>query len=110
LFDAWQINGEIPEGDAPPSAPGTKLYAAQEATEKLLSDRRVQNLLYYNPDASKEEIEEVKGIKSSRSYRPHYDAAVQFSAALNMLFGHTVTPNDIQRGSNALQRSLQEWA
>jgi hypothetical protein len=27
-----------------------------------------------------------------------------------MLFGHTVTPNDIQRGSNALQRSLQEWA
>jgi hypothetical protein len=110
LFDAWQVNGQIPEGDAPPSAPNTKLYAAQAAMEKLLSSRRVQNLLYNNPTATAEEIEEVEAIKPSRSLRRHYDVVVQFSASLRMLFGQTVTPDDIQRGNAALERSLQEWA
>jgi hypothetical protein len=38
LFVAWDVDGEIPDEDAPPSAPNTKNASAQAALEKFVQD------------------------------------------------------------------------
>ena len=100
----------IPDQDAPCSAKNTKRFAAEERMEKLLCDRRVQNLLFNNPEASEDDIEQVKSMRMDKNLRRHYNAVVEFSAAVRILFNQEITPNDVKRGGGALSRSVQEWA
>lgn len=56
VFVAWEVDDEIPEINAPLSAPGTKNAAVQETMEKLLHRHLLQNLLFCKLDASADEI------------------------------------------------------
>ncbi|KAJ7718697.1 hypothetical protein DFH07DRAFT_761463, partial [Mycena maculata] len=90
LFIAWQVDGEIPDIDAPPSAPNTKNAAAQAAQEKL--------------------IDEIKSTKMDRSLRRHYDTIVQFTAAVRIITSNSISPNEVRRGCGALEQAIQSWA
>ncbi|KAJ6528864.1 hypothetical protein B0H19DRAFT_1214570 [Mycena capillaripes] len=91
LFMAWQIDGEIPD-------------------EKLFRARMRENLMAQNPDAMEEELEHIKTIKMDRSLRRHYDAVVQFTAAIRIITSNSISPDEIKRGCGALERTIQEWA
>jgi hypothetical protein len=110
LFVAWEIDGEIPDEDAPPSAPNTKNAAAQASLEKLVQDRLAANLLVKNPDATDAEVARVTKLTMNRSLRRHYDVVVEFSAAVRILSSRSISPNDVRRGCAALSRSFQSWA
>ncbi|KAJ7751437.1 hypothetical protein B0H16DRAFT_1318064 [Mycena metata] len=110
LFAAWQVDGEIPDIDAEPSASNTKNAAAQLAQEKLVRARLRENLLAKKPDVTQEELDAIKEIQMDRSLRRHYDAVVQFTAAIRILTSNSISPNEIKRGCGALERSIQDWA
>lgn len=110
LFVAWEVNGEIPDDDAPASAANTKNSAAQVRLEKLLRDRRLACLLADNPNPSDDDINEAKNATMSRSYQVHYDTVVQFSAAIRTLTSRSISPNDVKHGCAALARSCQSFA
>jgi hypothetical protein len=78
--------------------------------EKLLCKRRLQNLLFNNPEASEDDIEHVKSMRMNKNLRRHYNVIVEFSAAIRILCNQLITPNDTKRGGGALSRSVQEWA
>lgn len=110
LFAAWQVDGEIPDNDAPSSASNTKIAAAQAQTETLLRKRLLENLLAKNANPPQEELERVKHAKTDRSLRRHYDAVLEFSVALRILSARSISPNEIKRGCKALSRAVQSWA
>ncbi|KAJ7208732.1 hypothetical protein C8J57DRAFT_1610075 [Mycena rebaudengoi] len=110
LFLAWQVDGEIPDIDAPPSAANTKNAAAQASQEKLVRSRMREHLLAKNPDATADELDAIKSVTMDRSLRKHYDAIVQFTAAVRILATNSISPNEVKRGSAALERAIQSWA
>ncbi|KAJ7697183.1 hypothetical protein B0H17DRAFT_1197583 [Mycena rosella] len=110
LFVAWEVNEEIPDIDAEPSPSNTKNAAAQAAQEKLVRARMRENLLAKNPDATEAELEKIKTAKMDRSLRRHYDMVAQFTAAVQILASHTISPNEVKRGCGALERTIQTWA
>lgn len=110
LFVAWEVDGEIPDIDAEPSASNTKNAAAQAAQEKLVRARMRENLLAKNPDATEEELEHIKSVKMDRSLRRHYDTVVQFTAAIRIITSNAISPNEVRRGCGTLERAIQTWA
>ncbi|KAF7347283.1 hypothetical protein MVEN_01483500 [Mycena venus] len=110
LFTAWEVNGEIPDIDAPPSASNTKNAAAQAAQEKLVRARMLEHLRATNPNPPQEEIDRIKSIKMDRSLPRHFDTLVQFTAAVRILTSNFISPNEVKRGCAHLEGSIQEWA
>ncbi|KAJ7347668.1 hypothetical protein DFH08DRAFT_936539 [Mycena albidolilacea] len=110
LFDAWQVNGEIPDIDAKPSPPNTKNASAQAAQEKLIHARMCEHLLTTKPDASEDELESIDTIKMDRSLRRHYETVVQFTAAVRIITSNSISPNEVRRGCGALELAVQSWA
>lgn len=107
---AWEVDGEIPDDEAPPSSPDTKIAAAQARLEKLLRERRLSTLLAEDPDSTEGEMQEARQATMNRSYVRHYDTMVQFSAAVRVLTSRSLSPNDVIRGCSGLARSCQSWA
>ncbi|KAJ6582600.1 hypothetical protein DFH09DRAFT_1245975 [Mycena vulgaris] len=110
LFLAWQVDGEIPDIDAEPSADKTKNAAAQAAQEKLVRARMRENLLAKNPDATEDDLEHIKTVKMDRSLRRHYEAVVQFTAAVRIITSNSISPNEVKRGCRTLETAIQSWA
>ena len=110
LCVAWEVDGEIPDEDAPPSAPNTKNASAQAALEKLVQDRLVANLLAKNSAATDAEVTRVRRATMNRSLRRHYDTVVEFSASVRILASRSISPDEVRRGCAALSRSFQSWA
>jgi len=69
LFVAWEEDGDIPDRNAPLSAPNTKNAAAHTHLDKLLWERLLANLLEKNPNASDDEIARVKSATMDRSLK-----------------------------------------
>ncbi|KAK6996182.1 hypothetical protein R3P38DRAFT_3329647 [Favolaschia claudopus] len=84
LFDAWQ--------------------------EKLVRARMRENLLAKHGEISEEELNFVSTLTMDRSLRKHYDTIVQFTAALQITTSNTISPNEVKRGCQAPESSVQSWA
>jgi hypothetical protein len=69
-----------------------------------------ENLLAKNPDATLAELEHIKTVKMDRSLRRHYEAVVQFTAAIRIITSHTISPNEVKRGCQTLENAIQSWA
>jgi len=107
LFVAWEQDGEIPDTDAPLFAPTTKNAAAHD---KLLRERLLANLLEKSPNASDEQIVQVKSAMMNQSYRCHYETTVEFSPAVRILSSHEISPDEVRRGCAALSQNCKFWA
>ncbi|KAJ7051311.1 hypothetical protein C8F01DRAFT_1222141 [Mycena amicta] len=111
VFDVLQVNGEIPDEDAPPiPIKNKKMLAAQHRQEKLVRDRLRQSMLFKNPDVSVEELENVDSVTMDRSLKRHYDTLLQFTAAVRILISNSISPNEVVRGCDMLENSIQSYA
>lgn len=110
LYAAWQVDGEIPNEDAPLSAANTKNAAAQLQTETLLQKRLLEALLSKNPNPTAQELAQVKNTKMDRNLRRHYETVLDFSVALHILSSHSISPNEVVCGCASLSRAVKSWA
>ena len=112
LYVAWEVDGEIPDGEAPLSAPNTKLASAEAAMERLLLSRRIDNfrLKHGGRAPSDDELRELQALKMDRSYRRHYDTILDYSVGVRILGSRTISPNEVRRGFAALAGAVQSWA
>ncbi|KAJ7247687.1 hypothetical protein C8J57DRAFT_1240624 [Mycena rebaudengoi] len=108
LFLAWEVNGEIPDIDAPPSASNTKNASAQAAQEKLVCSRMRENLLAKT--LMQDELDVIKSVTMDHSLHKHYKVLVQFTAAIRILTSNSISPNEVKHGSRMLERAIQSWA
>ncbi|KAI3998325.1 hypothetical protein K525DRAFT_214799, partial [Schizophyllum commune Loenen D] len=110
LFVAWQVDGEIPDGDAPLPPANTNQAKALEAQQRLVWKRMKAAYHLEHPDADEAAGPSLADARMDRSYRKHYDAILQFSTAVRILSSHKISPNDVKRGCGFLSRAIQAWA
>jgi hypothetical protein len=110
VFDAWQVDGVIPDVDAPSSAANSTNASAQAHAENLVRKRMLQDLLARNPEPSDVDLARVKTATMDRSLRRHYDALLEFTAGVRILSTRSISPNEVKRGCSALSSSVQSWA
>ncbi|KAL1698081.1 hypothetical protein EV121DRAFT_218728 [Schizophyllum commune] len=110
LFVAWQVDGEIPDGEAPPPPANTNQAKALEAQQRLVWKRMKAAYRLEHPDADEAAGPSLADARMDRSYRKHFDAVLQFSTAIRILSSHKISPNDVKRGCSFLSRAVQAWA
>ncbi|KAG2051422.1 hypothetical protein BDR06DRAFT_983555 [Suillus hirtellus] len=89
LFITWQIDGTIPNINAPKSRTNMKHAAAHAKNEKL---------------------NENDALTMDHSIRHHYVTILEFSAAIQILSSHFISPDEGEWGCAALSRACQDWA
>ncbi|KAI0059856.1 hypothetical protein BV25DRAFT_1778317, partial [Artomyces pyxidatus] len=110
VFDAWQIDGEIPDRNAPRHAANTKAYAAHKTREKQLRDRLREHLETTVDQPTEEDYKRVDNATICRNYREHYGALLKFTVAVRTLSTQEIAPVSIDRGTDTLCNSFQCWA
>ncbi|KAL1724248.1 hypothetical protein EV715DRAFT_268831 [Schizophyllum commune] len=110
LFVAWQVDGTIPDGDAPLPAANTKVAKALDAQQRLVWKRMKADYRLKNPHANETSGPSLDDARMDRSYRRHYEAILQFTAAIRILSSHKISPNDVKRGTAMQSRAVQAWA
>jgi hypothetical protein len=110
LFDAWQINGKIPDMDAPRHAPDSKPGKDAERVENLVRARLREDLHARTEKPTAEQLHKVNTTRSGRNYLQHYRAILELSVALRVLASRELSPNDVRRGCDAMARAFQIWA
>ncbi|KAG1717310.1 hypothetical protein EDB19DRAFT_1840448 [Suillus lakei] len=110
LYDAWAVNSEIPDCDAPPSASNTKNFTAQATMQRTLRSRLLEHLLAHNAHPSDAKTDRVNSTKMDNNLRRHYAVILEFSAAVRILSSQSISPDDVHRGCAALSHATQSWA
>ncbi|KAI0038744.1 hypothetical protein FA95DRAFT_1613136 [Auriscalpium vulgare] len=110
VFAAWNVDGAIPDADAPQSASNTNAAKSQKATNNRLRARRVEFLEARVENPTEEEYEQARSKKTSRNYREHYDALLKFTVAVRILSAESISVADVERGTQLLCEAFQQWA
>ncbi|TFK59319.1 hypothetical protein BDN72DRAFT_780904, partial [Pluteus cervinus] len=111
LYAVWGLgDGTIADEEAPPSSAHSNVSKLQANSEKLVRNRMMANLLAKNPDASKQEKQQIKTVTMDRSYRHHYDTLLEFTAAIRILATRSISPASVKRAFIMLRRAIQTWA
>ncbi|KAG0693990.1 hypothetical protein DFH29DRAFT_881020 [Suillus ampliporus] len=110
LYDAWAVDGEIPDRDAPPSASNTKNFTAQATMQRTLRSRLLEHLLARNAHPSDAETDRVNSTKMYHNLRQHYAVILEFSAVVCILSSQSISSDDVRRGCAALSHATQSWA
>ncbi|KAL1741762.1 hypothetical protein HDZ31DRAFT_75965 [Schizophyllum fasciatum] len=112
LFVAWQVDGEIPASQAPLPSTNTNNAKALDNQQRLYLKYALNMRKQHADrcDASENSGPTFEDARMDRSYRKHYDAVLEFSAALAILSSHAISPNDVKRGTAMYSRAVQAWA
>ncbi|KAL1749513.1 hypothetical protein FB107DRAFT_177501, partial [Schizophyllum commune] len=110
LFAVWQVDGEIPTSQAPPPPTNTNNAKALETQQQLVWKRMLADYRTCHPDAIEGSGPMFEDARMDRSYRTHYNAVLEFSAAIAILSLHAISPNDVKRGTAMHSRAVQAWA
>lgn len=112
LFAAWQINGKIPDTDAPRPRANTKAAQAESKKENLLSSRRQKERAR---DKNVVGVEEMQGpdeeqTRIGRSYTEHYKCVLKHCSSIRIYATRSITPSEITRAGQYHSSACRGWA
>ena len=110
LFIAWEVDGEIPDIDAPPPGRGTKTETAMLSQQKLVHQHLRGHMLAQDPDTPPNDLPTFDNTKMDHSLQHHYDAVLQVAVAQRILNLYAISPTEIKQGCGALNWAIQSWA
>lgn len=109
MYVAWQIDGKIPEGDAPRPKPTTNATKEETRVEKPLAGRRCEEL-GSKEDTCAKNYDHIRNLKINHSYRQHYANVMEHCTAIHIWASRTITPAEIQRAQECHGRACHAWA
>lgn len=109
LYNAWQVDGVIPDEQAP--VPRRKSRAAKTlAGKEALVRQRLYEHLSKQPDTTPDDLEAASNVKMDRNLRSHFNAALEHATAVRLWATHNITPHDAQRAQECHGRACRSWA
>ena len=109
LYVAWQIDGEIPDHDAPQPPASTNAAKEQERIENMLHTRRRAHAAK-DQDASIADIDDAGNALMDRNYQHHYENILEFCTAIRIWSSQSISREEIERAHNCFARASQSWA
>ncbi|CDO73032.1 hypothetical protein BN946_scf185007.g86 [Trametes cinnabarina] len=109
LYVAWQIDGEIPDKDAPLPRSSTKASKARQRVEELLNKRRRAHVAA-DPETTGKDMEELAHLRMSRNYRDHYETTMEWATSLRIYGSQSISVEETMRAADCHARACQAWA
>ncbi|KAI0733353.1 hypothetical protein C8Q72DRAFT_636139 [Fomitopsis betulina] len=109
LYAAWQINGQIPNRDAPKPCASTKAARGHASVEELLNKRRRTNVAS-NSETTLADMEELAQLRMDRNYRRHFKTTMEWAVALRIYGSQSITVQETMRAADCHERACQTWA
>ncbi|KAH9854262.1 hypothetical protein C2E23DRAFT_726504, partial [Lenzites betulinus] len=109
LYVAWQINGCIPDRDAPLPRTSTKAAKARQRVEELLNKRRRADVAA-NPETTAADMEELAQLRMSRNYQEHYENTMEWATAIRIYGSQSISVQEAMRAARCHERACQTWA
>lgn len=109
LYAAWQLEGHIPNRDAPRPKRTTNASKEEAQMEKLLAGRRREDLSA-NPDAQADDYEYIDSLKMDRNYVRHYNNVLEHCTAIRIWASRSITPAEARRAQECHGRACRSWA
>ncbi|OBZ73172.1 hypothetical protein A0H81_06975 [Grifola frondosa] len=109
LYSSWNVNGEIPDEDAPQFSQSTKAGEAHARVEALLHERRCTHAAY-NVNSTPEEFDDIPKVAMDRNYRRHFNVVMEWCAAIRIWSSQSISVEEASRAHDCHARACQTWA
>ncbi|KAL7279486.1 hypothetical protein ACG7TL_007329 [Trametes sanguinea] len=109
LYEAWQIDGSIPDDEAPPLKSKQKAAIKAKRVAALVKERRAAAAAY-EPGTTIEDLEYIEQTTMSRNYREHYATALEWCTAIRIWASQSISVAEARRAQDCHNRACQEWA
>lgn len=109
LYHAWQVDGTIPDTDAPAPKSKTKAGRAAKRKEDLVRGRLREDIAH-DQDATIDDLDAADDATMDRNYRRHFDTVTEHATAIRIWGTHEITPADVQRAQRCHGRACRSWA
>jgi hypothetical protein len=107
---AWEVDGKLPDIDAPKSRPSTKQATALAKIEKVMHQHRLETLLSETENPTDKQLDLLNTSTMDQSIPHHYGAILEFSAAIQILSSRSISPKKVNCDCAALSKACQSWA
>lgn len=111
LYGAWEVEGQIPDIEAPRPDETTKPGKALAAMEALLYERRCERVahdVHLLPKHLPEGL--CPRLRVKRNHRKHYNTVLQWCCSVRIWSSRSISPEEVQRAQECHDRACQTWA
>ncbi|KAI0314173.1 hypothetical protein OF83DRAFT_469510 [Amylostereum chailletii] len=109
LYFAWEVDGNIPEGDAPRPCSSTNAGKSLQTQQDLVKSRHLE-ALSREPATTTSEYETAAedSLPMHRNYRKHYDPCLDFLTAVRIWTARSITPEEATRAEECHSAALSD--
>lgn len=109
LYHAWQVNGAIPDEDAPHPKATSRAGQSETNKERILRERRREDISR-QADATHDDLNAASLATMSRNYHDHFTAVLEHCTAIRLWAAHQISPVDIRRAQECHGHACRSWA
>ncbi len=111
LYASWQVNGKIPDADAPrPKANAKKVVANEKRVAKLVNTRKTRHALRQGEEVDSDLEDEIDLSRMDRNYQHHYEAVLLWCVALRIWGSESISVEEANRAHDCHAQACQSWA
>lgn len=108
LYYSWQVDGAIPDANAPRPKSHEKAAAEERRVAALVNERRRANALREG-DVKPEDLDHMADETANRNYRTHYDAVLNWCVAMRIWGSRSITVGEVRRANDCHMFACQAW-
>ncbi|KAJ3014376.1 hypothetical protein NUW54_g1323 [Trametes sanguinea] len=110
LYMSWQVDGVIPDMDAPKPRAGKKAAAEYDRVTALVNERRHHHALQAaESEVSPADLENMANERADRNYVQQYEAILKWCVAMRIWGSRSITVDDAWRAHECHMYSCQAW-
>ncbi|KAL7279548.1 hypothetical protein ACG7TL_005946 [Trametes sanguinea] len=109
LYVSWQVDGAIPDMDAPKPKAGEKAAAEQSRITALVNDRRHLHALQEG-DVDPDDLDGMTIERADRNYIRHYETILEWCVAMRIWGSQSISVDEAWRAHECHMYACQTWA
>ncbi|KAI9065736.1 hypothetical protein FKP32DRAFT_1610486 [Trametes sanguinea] len=109
LYVCWQVDGDIPDMDAPKPRAGEKAAAEQARISALVNDRRHLHALWEG-DIDPDDLDGMADEHADRNYVRHYETVLEWCVAMRIWGSQSISVEEAWRAHECHMYACQAWA
>lgn len=109
LYEAWQVDGEIPDCDAPPLRGKQKAAIKARRIAALVNERR-QAAAAYDAGMTSDDLKGLEQASMERNYRAHTETVLEWATAIRIWGSQSISVAEAHRAQTCHNRACQAWA
>ncbi|KAI0740484.1 hypothetical protein C8Q76DRAFT_607829, partial [Earliella scabrosa] len=109
LYESWQINGKIPDQDAPRLNAKQKAGIKAQRVAALVNERRAE-AASHKRTTTVEDLQSIDQSSMRRNYKEHFETVLEWLTAIRIWGSSSISVDEAYRAQECHNRACQAWA